>query len=126
MGDELKKEVLELERQRIRAAIDKDLDTLRKLYHPELVYQHSTGAKDTFESYLGLIEQGTLDYRNVEVIDPQIIAEGGTVVIYAVQKGDAVVAGAPRKLHGLSISVWVKGEAGWQLLAFQSAPPPQA
>jgi hypothetical protein len=37
-----------------------------------------------------------------------------------------VIAGVLRKLNGQTTVVWIKQDAGWQLLAFQSTPIPAA
>jgi len=111
--------IRELERRRLNAAVDVDMDTLRSLLHPHLLYAHSNGARDSRETLLARIVSGYYSYKWITATDDEILIEGDLALITAVQDAEVLVGQNQLRLHNGTLSVWVNGGEEWQLIAFQ-------
>jgi uncharacterized protein (TIGR02246 family) len=124
-SDDIRSLILEFESARYRAVIDRDFDTFRRLCHPDLVYTHSDGARDTLESYLEKCRAGFYTYSRIEHPVEDVLIVGDTVVVVGRMHASITAGGAPKELNTNSIAVWVKSiEGSWLLLAYQPTPLP--
>jgi hypothetical protein len=118
----LRDEILQLERRRVQAMVEKDLDTLAEILADDLSYTHSGGRTDTKASFLALIanpEQGYdgVDYRDEEVIECGV--EG------AVVRGIAQIrlwrpGGEKISYPVLFVNVFARRAGRWQNVAWQA------
>ncbi|KZD21461.1 hypothetical protein A4A58_13925 [Tardiphaga robiniae] len=117
-------DIKELEERRRVAMLAADVATLDKLFAEQMVYTHSNAATDNKAEYLDKLGQRHFDYRELAFLDQDIRLAGDAALVTGRMTGEVVIAGALRKLNGQTTVVWIKQDAGWQLLAFQSTPIP--
>ena len=115
-------EILALERQRLDAAVEGRTDVLQALLHHNLVYSHSNGLLDTFDSMIDKIDSGYFDYQRIETSEQRVILEGETAVITGRQDAEVLVDSKMVLLRNRTLSVWVRAGESWKLIAFQPTP----
>ncbi len=77
-----------------QAMIDKDIETLDRLYLDGTTFTHMSGKTQTKEEFFGEIADGTLNYFKYVIHDPQITVEGNDATLSASVSLTAKVYGA--------------------------------
>lgn len=119
-----KSEIKALEDQRYAAMIAKDLKALDRLLGDGLVYTHSNAESDSKTQYIEAIKAGKFDYRKAERLAENIRVYGDTALITGHVRLEINMNGAPKTINSKFLNVWIKGERGWQMAAWQSTPMP--
>jgi hypothetical protein len=109
-----------LEARRRQAMIDLDMDFLEGIYTSDLTYSHSDGKSDSKRGYLQGMRAGIWNYRSFESKQERIRMVGTCAVITGLIDMDVIIRGEPMLLNSRYISVWREGNAGWQMMAWQS------
>jgi ketosteroid isomerase-like protein len=116
--------IRKLEDQRFQAMIDADAATLEKLLADSLVYTHSFGGTDGKASYLDGVRGKKWVYRKIERPKESIQVHGDCAVVTGQVRIELLSDGQPKTLNSAYTNVWVKGQKGWQMVAWQSTPLP--
>ncbi len=77
-----------------QAMIDKDIETLDRLYQDGTTFTHMSGKVQTKAEFFGEIADGTLNYFAYEIHDPQITVDGDEAALTASVTLTAKVYGA--------------------------------
>ena len=77
-----------------QAMIDKDIETLDRLYQDGTTFTHMSGKKQTKAEFFGEIANGTLSYFAYDIHNPQISVDGDEAVLTASVTLTAKVYGA--------------------------------
>jgi ketosteroid isomerase-like protein len=110
------------EAARLQAMHNNDGAALGALLSETLIYQHSSGARDTRQSYLGRMASGALRYEKVEFLTPEFQLIGGDSrvgLVHARMLATVVRDGTPREIANSYLAVWERDESGWKLVALQ-------
>jgi hypothetical protein len=118
-------EILALEQRRFKAMIAGDADELERLLHGDLRYTHSSGVTDSKESYLRGVRDKLWDYRSIETSDEVVSIYGDTAILHCRLQIDLRVNDIPRQVDSLALTVWVKDEGRWQVVAVHSTARPK-
>ena len=116
-------EALKAEDARYGVQANRDFEGMQRLFGDDLVYIHSTGAKDDKASYIerqraGLHYRGvTRDNANVRVFDCLAIITGAASV-------DVTVKAEDRTLRLMFHSVWVKRGSDLKFISWESTAIP--
>ena len=124
-GADPKGDVEKAERSFAASIVKADLPTLEKLLASDLVYTHSSGARDTQATFLDNIRTGKLKYEKMEYskIEPQMV-RGDVAFVAARAEVRVVSSGKPNDMKLSLLHVFVKRQGRWQLVAHQSARLP--
>ncbi|GGG16280.1 hypothetical protein GCM10007304_33010 [Rhodococcoides trifolii] len=122
--DAIKAEILDLETKRYQAVVDGDLDAFRSFCHPNLVYTHSDGSRDTVASYVNKVETGFYVYHRIDHPTEDVLVAGDTAVVVGEMNASITANGKDKELVNNSIAVWVRENGTWLLLAYQPTPRP--
>ncbi|MGB8432769.1 MAG: nuclear transport factor 2 family protein [Burkholderiales bacterium] len=117
-------EILALEAERCAAMLSGDESAMRRLFHDDMIFTHSTGLAETKSSFIGSIASGKFDYKRIEQSKERVRLYGDTALVSGQAEIDIDVDGAPRKLNLCYLAAWVRTQAGWQFVAWQSASIP--
>lgn len=114
--------VLQLEQRRRDAMLAGDAAALTGLISAQVIYVHSTGARDTRESYLRKIGAGTLRYLQLDFSELQAEVTPGAALVTG--RMQAVVLREERQIPVRSafLTVWVPEDGSWRLRAHQGTP----
>jgi ketosteroid isomerase-like protein len=115
--------ILQLEKDRFRAMINKDSLFLDRVLADDLVYIHSNGQQDTKQSLMKNILNGTLQYLSVEVQQADIRTHSQDAWIHGVAK-IKVRNGQDTQEMELNLrylDIYKKEDGEWKLVAWQSA-----
>jgi len=114
-------EISSLEDQRFQAQVAGDVEALGRLLSDQLVYTHSSASVDTKASFIESIRTRR-PYQKVERTSEEVRLHGDTAVV----TGQAHIdLNGGRQLNLRYTDVWVKGGAGWQMVAWQSTRLPE-
>ncbi|YCK79841.1 nuclear transport factor 2 family protein (plasmid) [Arthrobacter sp. D3-18] len=111
-----------LENKRYKAVLDQDFDTFQDLCHPQLVYGHTGGNRDTLGTYLAKLRAGTLRYHQIDHRVESIVVTGTTALVVGRMNADLTVNGTYKTLNNNALSVWTKDDGDWKFVAYQPTP----
>jgi ketosteroid isomerase-like protein len=110
--------------KRIAALVQGDVAALSPLLAEDLTYTHTNGLVENREQFLAAVSSGKIDYEVVEPSDVQVRVYGNTAVMTGRADMKIKAQGNPMAFGIRFTSVWVKGEGGWILAAWQSTRLP--
>jgi ketosteroid isomerase-like protein len=122
--EEIAEQVRALENRRYRAMTDGDVDTLGELFAADLVYTHSDASADSKQSYLDKLASGHFKYGPISHPETSVIVHGDCVLVIGDMRGEVHIGDNLRVLNSASLSVWVRENDSWVLLAFQPTKYP--
>lgn len=114
--------IRELEQRRYEAVVNEDFEAFSALCHPELVYTHSNGERDSLASYLEKCRGGHYAYHQIEHPIEDIVVIGDVVIVVGEMNADITAGGAAKRLENVSMAVWIRDGDAWKLLAYQPTP----
>jgi ketosteroid isomerase-like protein len=117
-------EVRAADARRIAAVVDADTAVLSSLLADDLTYTHTTGQVETKEQFLAGITSGKLDYQSIQPSEVQVRVYGNTAVMTGRAEMKVNAQGKDLAFAIRFTSVWVKGEGGWRMAAWQSTRLP--
>lgn len=117
-------EVRAADSRRIAATVRGDASELGALLAEELTYTHTTGQVESREEHLAAISAGKLDYQSIDRTEDQVRIYGDTAVITGRADMKVNAQGKDLVLAIRFTAVWVKGEKGWRMVAWQSTRLP--
>lgn len=117
------------EEQRRQVLLKSDWQALRALLSDDLVYVHSTTARDSQLSLMAKLEGGELQYLALSFDDLQARLVGDCVLITGRMSAEVSKQGQARQVRSLFMTVWTvedngHGQPQWQLRAHQGTPLP--
>lgn len=117
-------EVLAADAKRFAAMVRADTAELGALLAEDVTYTHSTGQVESREEFLASIASGKLDYQSIEPAEERVRIYGDTAVVTGRAGVKLRSEGKDLALALRFTSVWVKGEKGWRMVAWQSTRLP--
>jgi ketosteroid isomerase-like protein len=115
-------EIKGLEDERFRAMVGADEAALKRLLSDQLVYTHSNAGVDSKASLIESILTRR-PYQKIESPEREVRSFGDSAVVTG--RARIELGGpSPRVLNARYTDVWVKGQEGWQMVAWQSTPIP--
>lgn len=115
--------ILQLEKDRFKAMINKDSLFLDKVLASDLLYIHSNGVQDSKETLINNIMNDNLDYISVDLTQADVRTFSQTTWVHGAAK-IKVRNGKNNPEMELSIKyldIYKKEDGGWKLVAWQSA-----
>jgi ketosteroid isomerase-like protein len=116
-------EIRSCEDRRFQAMVAGDAAALGALLGDDLVYTHSSASVDSKASLIEGIRSGRFSYQKIERPQEEIRVYGPSAVVTG-QARISLGGANPRVLNLRYTDVWVRGEQGWQMVAWQSTPMP--
>jgi hypothetical protein len=117
--------VIETDKKRMTAMVNKDLAALSSLLGDDLHYTHSSAAIDTKQSIIDKIKAGGLDYKKMEPSKVKAREYGDTVILTGEASVEVVSAGRPLKFGLAWTDVYVNRGGNWQMVSWQSTRLPE-
>jgi hypothetical protein len=117
-------EVRAVEQKRYRAMIDGDVETLESVLADELRYVHANGSVDSKYEFIASLDSGNLDYEAIDVDDQHVNVYGQAAVVSGTSRVRLLAGGAQRRARLIFTAVYVRGDSGWRLVAYQSTESP--
>jgi ketosteroid isomerase-like protein len=115
-----------LEDERYAAMLAKDVATLERLLHPDLVYMHSSGFADDKESYIAGVRDRLWDYHRIARSEQTVRLNGSLALVFNRLKIDLTARAVEKSLDNRALAVWVAADGTWRLIALQSGAVPAA
>ncbi|AUL16477.1 nuclear transport factor 2 family protein [Bordetella bronchiseptica] len=112
--------MIALDDRRIRALLDGDAGALRPLVHRDLIYTHSSGRQDTFESYIDGVASGRTTYHAIERSDVRIRPVPCGCIVEGIVALNVTIAGIPQTMRNRFMAFWLLEKQDGQLLAWAS------
>ena len=95
-------EVLYTQSRYCQAMVDADIDVLKEIVPPTVIFTHMSGMKQTRDEYFEDIKNGALNYYNIGIENPKIVVRGSDAMITYTSVLDANAYGAKGvyRIHG--------------------------
>jgi hypothetical protein len=112
--------IIELDRQRMVATVEKDISRLNDILADELIYTHSSARVDTKQSLIEGIVSGTTAYTSLE--PSEVVAQdlGDVVVLTGVAAMTVSLSGRPTSFRVRFLDVYARRGDAWRMVAWQS------
>ncbi|CAN5903752.1 hypothetical protein BH24BAC1_BH24BAC1_22950 [soil metagenome] len=116
------REVMETERKRFQAMVDRDFIVLEDVIGEDLHYIHSNGSTDTKASFIGAIRNGNRSYEKitVEELKARIYNKKTAIINGTCTYHNTGQNGQPNNLRLLYTNVYTKQKGKWQMVSWQS------
>jgi len=127
MGDAADSDIAEirrLEERRCRATVERDFAALDELFDEELVYTHSSSARESKAEYVGAIRARKYDYKKIDRPDQKVSAWGDAAMIVGRMEIDIEIGGQPKHVSSAYTGVWRRNGGRWRMVALQSTGIP--
>jgi len=112
---------LETKRRELLKACD--IATLKTLLSPDIVYVHSTGGVDTYETYFEKLRNQTLVYLDLEYVDLTGTLFGDTLIVTGAMNALLTLGKEQKRVNSIYMATWMKQSNGrWLMCAHQGAP----
>ena len=121
----VEKQILELESQRMKAMVGADTETLKGIYADDLTYTHTSAAEDTKQSMLEALETGRLNYTAMDARDVTIRVYGDTAILTGKAQVKVISSGRDLTFGLIFTDVYTKRDDNWQMVAWQSTRLPE-
>jgi ketosteroid isomerase-like protein len=116
--------IIDLDRKRMQAMAEKDIDALNMLLADDLVYTHSSARLDTKQSLIGNMESGSTVYTSVVPSDVKAQDLGDTVVLTGSCRIGVNSGGRANSFGVRFTDVYAKRGGRWQMVTWQSTRLP--
>jgi len=111
-------EVLAAARRRSAALVDKDIETLLALMHPDCLYVNSRGTVLSRNEYIDTyVRPDDVRWTSQTLREPRLTAAGDAVVLTCLVHDVASFSGQSLDTSFRSTSTWISTEHGWRCLA---------
>ncbi len=124
-SNDTKEMIKALDAERMDAMVAGDLETLGRILADDMSYVHTSAAIDTKSSIMESIGNGRLNYQKMAARNVEVRDYGDAAVV----RGEAdveVTSGGSDLTFSLEFTeVYVNGDAGWQMVAWQSTRLPE-
>lgn len=116
-------EILKLEDAQREAFQNKDTATLFKLFSPNFVVNAPTNKITTLEELMRLMRQGAVDMEDFERITEKVTFNNNIAIAMGNETlhPTGKMPNAGKTVKRRYTNIWMKNEAGWQLVARQSS-----
>ena len=126
MSDNNVKDTIEaLDGERMRAMVAGDVETLGRILADDMTYVHTSSAVDTKASMLESIGNGNLNYRKMAARNVVVRACGDAAIVNGEADVEVTSGGNDLTFSLRFTDVYVNGDAGWQMVAWQSTRLPE-
>lgn len=99
-----------------QAMVDANLDAMRGLTAPDLMFTHMSGMRQTREQYFADVKSGRLSYRHVEIRNPTVRVDGDEASLEFVAVLDARAYGAAG-VFPMRVTHWfARTGGGWTIV----------
>lgn len=116
--------IIELDKKRMTATVQKDIATLRNTLCKGLVYTHSSGRQDTKQSLIEGMESGTTVYTSMVPSDVKAQDLGNAVVLTGVAAISVNSRGKPNSFRVRFTDVYENQNGTWRMITWQSTKLP--
>jgi ketosteroid isomerase-like protein len=107
------------------AMVKKDRAAFEKIYHPDLVYAHSSGKTEDKAAAITAVVDGTSAWDAINLIDTKVKLSGKTAIVTGKMEYHQRDNGAAPQIVNLFVmTTWSKAGKGWQMLGRQAAKLP--
>ena len=76
------------------------------------------------DAYLGKLREGYYDYHWIEHPISRLVINGDVALVWGEMNADITAGGVQKQLRNKCLSVWVREDGNWALLAFQPTKYP--
>jgi ketosteroid isomerase-like protein len=121
---EVAEQIRALEDKRYEAMTAGDVATLDELFAADVVYTHSDASSDSKQGYLDRLASGYFKYGPISHPETSIVVRGDCVLVFGDMRGEVHIGGQLRVLNSASLTVWVRENERWALLAYQPTKRP--
>jgi hypothetical protein len=120
--DDASAHILALEKHRREAMVGEDIATLELLLAADATYTHSNGRVQTRDELLGVLVDGSVDYRSIIVSSESVRVYGTVAVVTGEQRIEVSADGQLIKSQSSFTSVYAVIDGDWKMVAYQSTP----
>ena len=116
--------IIGLDKKRMQAMGEKDIETLESLLADDLIYTHSSARVDTKQSLIANMQSGATVYSSIEPSDVRAQDLGDAVVLTGVAWIKVVSKGKDLDFGVRFTDAYAKRSGRWQMVVWQSTRLP--
>ena len=117
--------IIELDKKRMAATVQKDVAALKTMLCKGLVYTHSSARQDTKQSLIEAMESGKTVYTSIEPSEVKAQDLGNAVVLTGVAAISVNSNGKPNSFRVRFTDVYENQNGTWRMVTWQSTKLPE-
>ena len=123
MSDSANELANSIEISRRNLLLGKDYEMLKSILSPNIIYIHSNGAIDSFQTYFEKHKNRSLVYLELEYIDILGNLFDDTLIITGKMNAQLILGSEEKTVKSIYMATWVKDSQNrWIMCAHQGAP----
>ena len=116
--------IIELDKKRMAATVNKDVAALNELIADDLVYTHSSARQDTKQSLIDAMVTGKTVYTSLVPSEVKAQDCGNAVVLTGIARISVMAGGKPNSFGVRFTDVYANKGGKWQMVVWQSTKLP--
>ena len=116
--------IIELDKKRMAATVNKDVAALNELIADDLVYTHSSARQDTKQSLIDAMVTGKTVYTSLVPSEVKAHDCGNAVVLTGIARISVMASGKPNSFGVRFTDVYANRGGKWQMVVWQSTKLP--
>ena len=112
--------IIELDKKRMAATVNKDVAALNELIADDLVYTHSSARQDTKQSLIDAMVTGKTVYTSLVPSEVKAHDCGNAVVLTGIARISVMASGKPNSFGVRFTDVYANRGGKWQMVVWQS------
>ncbi len=116
--------IIELDKKRMAATVNKDVAALNELIADDLVYTHSSARQDTKQSLIDAMVTGKTVYTSLVPSEVKAHDCGNAVVLTGIARISVMTSGKPNSFGVRFTDVYANRGGKWQMVVWQSTKLP--
>ncbi len=125
LAADAKDEILAAEKNWAKAVVALDFAELDKIYHPDLIYAHSTGIIQTKAEYMAKLKSGDQKYTDIIHHKTEVRTFGDAAVAHSIVTMKGSTKGVPFDNRLMLLHTWIKDGGRWRIAAHQTTELPK-
>lgn len=117
-------EIVSAEKSWAAAVKARDYAALDKIFTPDLIYAHASGAIETKQKYIDRLRSGKQRYDSLTHENIKVVLYGDSAVAHSLVRVTGVNDSGPFNDHVMMMHLWVKQSGSWRLAAHQTTRIP--
>lgn len=116
--------IIDLDKKRMAATVNKDVAALNELIADDLVYTHSSARQDTKQSLIDAMVTGKTVYTSLVPSEVKAHDCGNAVVLTGIARISVMASGKPNSFGVRFTDVYANKGGKWQMVVWQSTKLP--
>lgn len=119
--DDAKSTIQKVERERIQAMLDRNIEAIDKIMAPDCIHITSSGKIRTKQEFLNMFSKSKGGFKTFDIHESQVRIYDDIAVVTGIYSNSSIINGQTTPLkHAVFTRIYKLGDTNWQLISHQA------